>query len=185
VVRKRDKDEILPPTMSDQNLGTFRFKRQYRTRKRKKGTEFVYQIRVVPEGNLESNPVACSTTDVEKAMASGEEDPVASGKENPVASREDNPDASGEILIECAKEINHASLICGDNKRVILNCTVPDSHLKKEHVAIAYHKAREAAAAGIIHPVKINSQDNFADILTKAVTGKVFWSIYGKLTRGE
>ena len=73
VVRKRDKDEISPPTMPDQNLDSFWFKRKYRTRKRKKGTEFVYQIRDVPEGDLESNPVACSTTGVERAMASGEE----------------------------------------------------------------------------------------------------------------
>ena len=97
--------KILPPTMPDQNLSTFWFKRQYRTRKRKKGTEFVYQMRDVPEGKLESNPVAFSTTDVGKAMASGEEDnpvgenPAAPGEEeNPVASGEDNPDASGEIF---------------------------------------------------------------------------------------
>jgi len=85
VVRKRDKDEVLPPTMPDPNLGTFRFKRQYRTRKRKKGTEFVYQMRDVPEGNLESNPVACSNTEVENSMASGEERP---DEENPVAAGE-------------------------------------------------------------------------------------------------
>jgi len=29
-------------------------------------------------------------------------------------------------------KIGHASLVCGDNKGVILNCTVLDSHLKKE-----------------------------------------------------
>jgi len=91
---------------------------------------------------------------------------------------------SVRYMLRClGVEINHASLICGDNKGVIINCTVPDSQLKKKHVAIAYHKAREAAAAGIIHPVRINSQDNFADILTKAVTGKTFWKLYGKLTR--
>ena len=91
---------------------------------------------------------------------------------------------SVRYMLRClGVEINHASLICGDNKGVIINCTVPDSQLKKKHVAIAYHKAREAAAAGMIHPVRINSQDNFADILTKAVTGKTFWKLYGKLTR--
>ena len=76
-------------------------------------------------------------------------------------------------------------MICGDNKCVILNCTMSDSLLKKKHVAIAYHKTREAAAAGIVHPIKIMSKHNFADILTKAVTGKTFWALYGALTSGS
>ena len=82
-------------------------------------------------------------------------------------------------------KVKHATLICGDNKGVIQNCTIPDSLLKKKHVAIAYHMTREAAAAGICHPIKTKSEHNFADILTKAVTGKVFWSLYGKLTTGS
>ena len=79
-------------------------------------------------------------------------------------------------------KVKHASLICGDNKGVIQNSTLPESLLKKKHVAIAYHKTREASAAGIVHPIKIKSEHNFADILTKAVTGKTFWALYGKLT---
>ena len=57
---------------------------------------------------------------------------------------------------------------------MIQNCTLPESLLKKKHVAIAYHKTREAAAAGIVHPIKIRSEHHFADILTKAVNGKTF-----------
>ena len=82
-------------------------------------------------------------------------------------------------------KVKHATLICGDNQGVIQNSTIQDSLLKKKHVAIAYHKTREAAAAGIVHPIKIRSEHNFADILTKAVTGKTFWALYGKLTRGS
>ena len=54
--------------------------------------------------------------------------------------------------------------------------------LKKKNVATAYHRTREAAAAGICHPIKIKSEHNFVDIMTKAVTGKTFWALYGKLT---
>ena len=43
--------------------------------------------------------------------------------------------------------------------------------LKKKHVAIAYHKTWESAAAGIVHPIKIKSEHTFADILTKALDG--------------
>ena len=81
-------------------------------------------------------------------------------------------------------KVRHASLICGDNMGVIQNYTLPDSLLKKKHVAIAFHKTREAAAAGMVHPVKIRSEHIFADILTKAVTGKIFWALFGALTSG-
>ena len=75
--------------------------------------------------------------------------------------------------------IEHASFICGDNKGVIQNATLADSVLKKKHVAIAYHKTREAAAAGIAHPIKIAGTDNFADCLTKGQTGKTFSRLVG------
>jgi hypothetical protein len=50
-------------------------------------------------------------------------------------------------------KVLHASLICGDNLGVIQNCTIKDSLLKRKHIAIAYHKTREAAASGIGHPI--------------------------------
>jgi len=67
----RDENEVLPPTMSDPNLSQIRNRRKYRTQKRKRGKEFVYELRDVPDENLESNPVPCSTNVVENAMASG------------------------------------------------------------------------------------------------------------------
>lgn len=50
---------------------------------------------------------------------------------------------------------------------VVLNTTVPSSQLKKKHNAIAYHRVREAIAAGIVRFVHIPSAENFADCLTK------------------
>ena len=80
--------------------------------------------------------------------------------------------------------VSKASLVCGDNLAVISNCTFSDSLLKKKHVAIAYHKSREAAAAGMIHPMKVSSKNNFADLLTKAIAGPAFWYLMEGLTRG-
>ena len=74
-------------------------------------------------------------------------------------------------------KVKHATLICGDNKGVVQNYTIPDSLVKKKHVAIAYHMTREAAVAGICHPIKISTLHNFLDVLTKAVGGK-FFGIY-------
>ena len=64
-----------PQTMSDPNLSQFRLKRKYRPQKLKRGTEYVYELRDVPDGNLVSNPVACSNNVVENAVASEEKIP--------------------------------------------------------------------------------------------------------------
>ena len=69
-------------------------------------------------------------------------------------------------------KVEHATPILGDNKAVIQNSTLPDSLLKKKHVAIAYHKTRESAAAGAVHPLKTKGDWNFSDILTKATVLK-------------
>jgi hypothetical protein len=67
-------------------------------------------------------------------------------------------------------KVEHATPILGDNKAVIQNATLPESLLKKKHVAIAYHKTRESAASGATHPLKTKGDWNFADIFTKATT---------------
>jgi len=54
-----------------------------------------------------------------------------------------------------------------DNNSVVINSTFPCSTLKKKHNAIAYHKVREAVAAGFVKIAFVPSKDNQADILTK------------------
>ena len=67
--------------------------------------------------------------------------------------------------------------ILGDNRSVILNSAVPSSLLKKKHIAIAYHKTREAVAAGIICPLKTKGEWNYADVCTKAQVRKFILNI--------
>ena len=55
----------------------------------------------------------------------------------------------------------------GDNESVVKNSTVPHSQLKKRHVALAYHRVREAIAAGIVLFHHIAGDANPADILSK------------------
>ena len=66
------------------------------------------------------------------------------------------------------------TLLFGDNNGVIQNCTLSESQLQKKHVAISYHKVRECVAAGMIQPIKIAGEENFADLLTKALTPQTF-----------
>ena len=63
------------------------------------------------------------------------------------------------------------STVWVDNESVVKNTSVPESTLKKKHVAICYHLVREAAAAGIIKIYHIRSEDNKADLLTKNLGG--------------
>lgn len=67
---------------------------------------------------------------------------------------------------------------------VVQHCTISDSLLKKKYASIAYHKTRESAAAGIVHPIKIAGANNFVYLLMKAITGRTLRKLYGGLTRG-
>ena len=64
-------------------------------------------------------------------------------------------------------KITKPSILLLDNEAVVKNVTLPSSTLKKKHNAIAYHKTREAVAAGIVKIAFINSKTNRSDILTK------------------
>jgi hypothetical protein len=61
-----------------------------------------------------------------------------------------------------------ANVFC-DNKSVVTNATVPTSTLKKKHNSIAYHRVREAVAAGILQIAKVHTSENLADLLTKSL----------------
>ena len=66
------------------------------------------------------------------------------------------------------------TVMYGDNQSVIINTTNPSSTLKKKHNALAYHRTREAIAAGIIDFRFVRSEENYADLLTKALSPRNF-----------
>ena len=55
----------------------------------------------------------------------------------------------------------------GDNQSVPTNITVPHSQLNKRHNALAYHRVREAIAAGLVKFFHIEGKKNPSDILSK------------------
>ena len=70
--------------------------------------------------------------------------------------------------------VQRPALLFGDNQAVIRNTESVASQLAKKHVAISYHMVRESIAAGIVQPLKIDGRENFADILTKSPSPRVF-----------
>jgi hypothetical protein len=66
--------------------------------------------------------------------------------------------------------VGPTSVFC-DNALVIMNLTAPESTLKKCHNDIAYHRAREAQAAGIICVAWESGNMQIGDLLTKLMPG--------------
>jgi hypothetical protein len=56
-----------------------------------------------------------------------------------------------------------------DNQGVAKNTSIPESVLTKKHNAVSYYAVREAAAAGELGVVKVDTQTNLADLFTKVL----------------
>jgi hypothetical protein len=56
-----------------------------------------------------------------------------------------------------------------DNQAVVLNCTTPESQLKKKHHSVAYHFNRQAVATGTIRIAHESGETNLADLFTKVL----------------
>ena len=65
--------------------------------------------------------------------------------------------------------IDGPSWLFGDNKSVVTLSMIPHSSLNKHWNALSYHKVCESVAANIIQFEHIPSQENPADIMTKAL----------------
>ena len=62
-----------------------------------------------------------------------------------------------------------ANVYC-DNEAVYKNTVMPESTLQKKHHSIAYHRCREAVAAGTVRIAKQGTDKNLADLFTKVLS---------------
>jgi hypothetical protein len=65
----------------------------------------------------------------------------------------------------------------GDNDAVVTSSTVPHSKLNKRHLALSYHRVREAIAAKIVVFSHIPGSINVADILSKHWCNRTIWGM--------
>ena len=75
--------------------------------------------------------------------------------------------------------------ILGDNQAVILNCSRPESMLKKKSHSISWNYARESVACGICRPRSIKSKENLSDMLTKALAPNVMYELTRNILFGR
>ena len=76
------------------------------------------------------------------------------------------------LLRSLGVPIDGPTILHGDNKGMLQASTFPDNTLKKKNSAISYHFLRENVAAGTIVLKYVNSSENRADMLTKALGPK-------------
>ena len=55
----------------------------------------------------------------------------------------------------------------GDNESVVNSASKPDAKLHKQHVALSFHRVREAIASNMLSFIHIDGAKNPADILSK------------------
>jgi hypothetical protein len=63
--------------------------------------------------------------------------------------------------------INGRTMMFGDNQSVVTNSILPHSALNRRHLALAYHKVREAVASNMLNFYHIDGTTNPADIMSK------------------
>jgi hypothetical protein len=76
--------------------------------------------------------------------------------------------------------IDSSTVVFCDNEAVVQNTTRPESTLKKKHESMAYHRFREAQAAGYVRIGFIKGMENLADMLTKVLPGPRIGSMFIK-----
>jgi hypothetical protein len=69
------------------------------------------------------------------------------------------------------------SIMFGDNQSVVTSASIPQSKLNKRHVALSYHRVREAIAQGVLEFYHIDGKVNPADMLSKFAGYQQFWPI--------
>jgi hypothetical protein len=73
--------------------------------------------------------------------------------------------------------VEYTSYMFGDNEAVVNQGTLPHSKLSKRHFALAYHRVREAVAAGFVKFFHMPGKNNPADVLTKFLGYQEAWPL--------
>jgi hypothetical protein len=80
-------------------------------------------------------------------------------------------------------QVTQPTVIWVDNMGVVLNASNPGSTLNKKSIALSYHFIREHAAGKVISIRKIDTKDNYANPMTKALSSTHHHDFFYELQR--
>ena len=80
------------------------------------------------------------------------------------------------VLRSFGVNVEEPCWMIGDNHSVVTSSTIPHSQFGKRWLALAYHRVRAAIAHGILRFCHVDSKNNPADILTKALGRVALWA---------
>ena len=78
-------------------------------------------------------------------------------------------------LMYLGAPINDRVYMFGDNRSVVTSSTLPQSKLSKRHIALSFHRVREAVASKMLTFIHIPGMSNPADILSKHWSNYKIW----------
>jgi hypothetical protein len=73
--------------------------------------------------------------------------------------------------------IDGPAWMSGDNQSVIISSTISHSSLNKSHIALSYHRVREAIASNVMYFLHVPGVYNPANVLKKALPWITFWPL--------
>ena len=88
-------------------------------------------------------------------------------------------------MAEIGIPVKETCVVRCDNRAAVSISENPVQHDRTKHVEIDRHFIREKLDAKIVEFPYVRSEDQLADILTKAVTGKVLLKTLSKLNVGD
>jgi hypothetical protein len=86
-------------------------------------------------------------------------------------------EASDALGISKDFKVHSHSTIYEDNSACQSQATAPKMTPRTKHIAVTYHWFREFVASGDLQVVKVNSENNLSDILTKGLVAEKFTAI--------
>jgi hypothetical protein len=87
------------------------------------------------------------------------------------------------LLRSLGAMVSQPALTMEDNMSVVNSSTLEKTTLKARHVIANYHTVREGMAAGVLKVIHVSSEENLADIFTKALNKVTFLRLANAIRR--
>ena len=82
-----------------------------------------------------------------------------------------------QLLESLGFKVRGATLLHGDNSGALALANKPCDHQRSKHIQVRYHFVRQQIEEGVIEAVKVSTELNLADVMTKALASDRHWML--------